>query len=371
MKITLSMKTTAKFIQHTLLISCYLLVTACQNQVDLSYFEPNNQQCFDRNTHGNMMIVDSHHHFRPFGGEALDYQQLIEDISKSGVLFVNGYGIGQTLPQDGPCQFPSKCPTTPIKPTMNSDLDNINNQQQWPTNDIVVNIAMTFFDLNNPEPIKGQIEQLQRQYPNQFRWAGEVNLVKQALFSHGHRPTTKANIIKWQPFMDLLKAQNIPLALHADIGNDKQPTEYLALFDEVLNRYPDNRIVWLHMGISKEQLNLDNKQHIAILSQRLSQYPNLYIDISWRILQDHYFNTEQKRQDYVELLHQFPTRFITGSDFVANKNSKYRHYKRTLSANSGLFPLLNDNAYRQIVLGQNYFKLAQMPYVAPKVCVTN
>ena len=355
--------------QHLLILGVLSLIGGCQNQVDLRYFQPNNTLCYDRQQHNNLMIVDSHHHFRPYGGQALDYQKLIKDINKAGVLFVNGYGIGQTLDKNSQCDFPSKCPEVTIKPTLTNDIANAENRQKWPSDSPIVNLSMSFLDLNKPEIIKQQIEQLQQQYPGVFNWAGEVNLVKQALFSHGHRPTAKEKILKWQPFMELLRKQNIPIAIHADIGNDKEPLKYLPLFDHVLKTYPKNRIIWLHMGVSKEQIQLDPARHIDILTQRLSHYPHLYVDLSWRILHQNYFNTEQKQQQYLDLFHRFPQRFITGSDIVAHKNTSFSHYKNALLGNSSIFSHLNDNAYRLIFLGQNYFKLAQMPYVAPKVCV--
>lgn len=348
-----------------------LLLSACAQQVDLSYFEGDPRKCFNRQKHQNIMIVDAHHHFRPYGGPARDYQQMLSDIRKAGVLFVTGYGIGQTLPQNSQCRYPANCPNTPIKPNIDNDIANANNQQKWPSEQPIVNLSMSFFDLNQPKNIKKRIQQLRQQYPGQFNWAGEVNLVKQALFRHGHQIPNLQTIKHWQPFMDLLADENIPIAIHSDIGNDHQATQYLSLFDNVLNHYPNNIIVWLHMGISKEQLTLPVSQHIDILRQRLIAHPNLYLDLSWRILQENYFNSDENRQLYVDLIHQFPDRFITGSDIVTSKSTNYKDYKGTLRRNSALFPLLNDNAYRSIVLGQNYFKLAQMANVAPMVCITN
>ena len=49
-----------------------------------------------------------------------------------------------------------------------------------------------------------------------------------------------------------LRARGIPLALHADLGNDAAPTRYLPLMEEVLCLYPENVIVWVHMGLSRE-----------------------------------------------------------------------------------------------------------------------
>ena len=37
----------------------------------------------------------------------------------------------------------------------------------------------------------------------------------------------------------------------------------------ILQRYPDNKIVWAHMGLSKELSKMDPKQHIAIMKKAL------------------------------------------------------------------------------------------------------
>ena len=75
--------------------------------------------------------------------------------------------------------------------------------------------------------------------------------------------------------MKVLRARNIPLALHADLGNDEAPTRYLPLIKKVLRLYPDNKIVWMHMGLSRELVDMNVSQHILIVKSLLDHYPNL------------------------------------------------------------------------------------------------
>ena len=56
---------------------------------------------------------------------------------------------------------------------------------------------------------------------------GEVNLVKRVLFDNAHRAVPLAAIAKWAPFMVALRERGMPLAVHADLGNDDAPTQYL------------------------------------------------------------------------------------------------------------------------------------------------
>ena len=62
-----------------------------------------------------------------------------------------------------------------------------------------------------------------------------------------------------------LRARGIPLALHADLGNDAAPTRYLPLMEEVLCLYPENVIVWVHMGLSRELTAMAAAQHVALM----------------------------------------------------------------------------------------------------------
>lgn len=64
---------------------------------------------------------------------------------------------------------------------------------------------------------------LEREYPGLFRWMGEVNLAKQALYNNAHAAVSRETIRRWQPFMAELRERDIPIAIHSDLGNDAQP----------------------------------------------------------------------------------------------------------------------------------------------------
>ena len=111
---------------------------------------------------------------------------------------------------------------------------------------------------------------------------GEVNLVKQALFDNGRAPVPVAAISEWAAFMDVLRERGIPLAIHSDLGNNDNPTRYVPLMEEVMRLYPENPIVWVHMGLSRELTDLDAAQHVELMTAMLDRHPNLMLDISWR-----------------------------------------------------------------------------------------
>ena len=334
----------------------------------LEMFRTEDATCYDRSAQPQTSVVDTHVHFRPFGGPAIPFREVVSYLERTGVLFVNMYGIGQRLPVGSPCTYYLDCPGTPVRPGLTNDFDNAADYVRQAPDGVHVTLSMTFPDLSRPESILPGIKLLEQEYPGIFTWMGEVNLVKQALFSNGHQPVPPAKIPEWAAFMTVLRERGIPLAIHADLGNDEDPTRYLALIQEVLRHYPDNKIVWLHMGLSKELVKMDPGEHIRIMQMLLDRYPNLMVDLSWRVVDDHYFSKPGKRPAYVSFLNRNSERMLPGTDFLASADKDFDVYRTELQITSRDLPLPERRAFRNIALGQNYFRLLGLNYVAPQIC---
>ncbi|WP_052286418.1 amidohydrolase family protein [Streptomyces sp. 769] len=324
--------------------------------------------CYDRATEPYTSAVDSHLHFRPFGGKAIPFDELTGYLRKSGVRHASMYGIGQTLPVNSGCTYYLDCPGTPVTPSMKNDFVNASDYAQEQSKDPELTLSMTFMDLNRPETIPAGIALYDSEYPDMFRWAGEVNLVKQALFPNHHKPATSENIKNWAPFMKTLRERGIPITLHSDLGSNAEPTKYLHLMEEVLRRYPDNKIVWAHMGLSKELSTMNPDEHIRLMQRLLDEHPNLTLDLSWRVLEDQYFSKPGVRAKYASFLDRNPTRAIPGTDFVASRNKDFQVYQEELEVTSRINKALDDTAFRDIALGENYFRLLGIKETAPQVC---
>ena len=335
----------------------------------LAMFEPGpDQACYDRNTLPSTMVVDTHNHFRPFGGAAIPFEETVSYLERTGVLFANVYGIGQSLPFTSGCEYYLDCVGTPAIPSMQNDLANAANLIDYHPDTVVLTLSMTFPDLARPHLIPDQIDRLDRTYEGLFRWMGEVNLVKQALMGNGHVAAPKEVIPEWAPFMEVLRERNIPLAIHSDLGSDDTPFAYVDLMEEVLRLYPDNTIIWMHMGLSRELTTLPAETHIATMQGFLDANPNLYLDISWRVVPDAYFDTPEKRAAYVDFFNANPGRILTGTDFVASHVKTFEVYEEEVEVNSSILADLNDEAFRQIALGESYFRILDLPYRAPDIC---
>ena len=73
-------------------------IAGCASKPTLETFRTDDAPCYDRSVQPQTPVVDSHLHFRPFGGPAIPFSEVVSYLEKTGVLFVNIYGIGQMLP---------------------------------------------------------------------------------------------------------------------------------------------------------------------------------------------------------------------------------------------------------------------------------
>ena len=64
----------------------------------LGMFRTGDAPCYDRTVQPQTSVVDTHLHFRPFGGRAIPFRDVVSYLERTGVLFVNVYGIGQRVP---------------------------------------------------------------------------------------------------------------------------------------------------------------------------------------------------------------------------------------------------------------------------------
>lgn len=370
------MSLTTTLIYSAIALATGSSVAAQESQRPLSMFRKSatERPCYDRSKLPQTTAVDAHMHAYPFGGRAVRYNDLLGYLTQPSIetRFVVLMGIGQTLPYDGACTYYKNCPGTPVVPSIRNDFNNAANWYANPQENIDVTLSMSFPDLTKPADVAEKIRLLDAEYPGLYKWMGEVNLYKYALLPNGFVPPTFEEIANWKAFMEVLRERGIPMGIHLDLGEDGNAARNLPLLQEVLRLYPDNKIVWMHLGISGKDIRPSVEGHIKILSDMLDKYPNLSIDLSASYYDGKsYFDTPEKRAAYVALLNRYPTRFLSGSDFVAGEKKTAADYKKESLLSFDLIPEINDEAFRHIALGQNYFNvtpgLAQK-YEAPKIC---
>ena len=213
--------------------------------------------CFDRATQPYTAVVDSHFHPKPFGGPAMDAQHLWQTFDRLGVRFVNYFGIGQVLELDANCSYYLDCPGVSAIPSIKNDFVNGLEKAAYDPNKIHITLSMTFIDLAHAEHAAETIALYDAEFPGMFTWSGELNMMKQALLGNNAEPASIGSIAGWSEFMKVFRERGVPVTIHSDLGNDAEPTKFLHLMDHALASYPDNKIVWAHMGLSKELTTMD------------------------------------------------------------------------------------------------------------------
>ena len=109
------------------LVLVLAVLTGCVSRPTLETFQIDDAPCYDRSVQSQTSVVDTHVHFRPFGGPAVPFEEVTRYLEETGVRFANIYGIGQTLPATSPCTYYLDCPGTLVTPTLRNDFVNAAN----------------------------------------------------------------------------------------------------------------------------------------------------------------------------------------------------------------------------------------------------
>lgn len=115
---------------------------------------------------------------------------------------------------------------------------------------------------------------------------------------------------------------DLPVMVHSNITSKRERMPlYLEEIEDPLRYFPNVRFIWAHAGTSKELHRHQDKLDFLFdtVKRMLETYPNLYIDLSWTVL-DPYLLNEQgaANAQWVELVSDFPDRFMLGSDVVGS-----------------------------------------------------
>jgi hypothetical protein len=175
----------------------------------------------------------------------------------------------------------------------------------------------------NPTDINA-VEHVQRMldwYPDLWQGIGEIVTRHDELTALTYGEPARANHPALTPIYELAAKHDLPVMLHSNITSAriKEPL-YLAELEEALQNNPKTRFIWAHAGTSNS-INLRNDLHFLDeeIERLLKTYPNLWIDLSWSVLEEHVLNSkEQIKNHWLKILQRYPDRFMLGSDLVGN-----------------------------------------------------
>ena len=118
---------------------------------------------------------------------------------------------------------------------------------------------------------------------------------------------------------------DLPVLLHSNITSKRERNPlYLEELEEALSKNPDVRFIWAHAGTSMElhrhQEELDFLH--PLIKRLLDEHDNLYIDLSWTLLEPYLLDAQGKpNPNWLKLFTDYPTRFVLGSDVVGRFSS--------------------------------------------------
>ena len=169
------------------------------------------------------------------------------------------------------------------------------------------------------------IERMLDLYPGLWQGIGEVFTRHDDLTALTSGDTPRANNEAMNLIYTLAGKRDLPVLVHSNITSKRERNAlYLEEIEQPLRDHPTTRFIWAHAGSSMEihRHQTQMKFLLPTLTRLLETYPNLYVDLSWSVLEPYLLDKQGKpRQGWLDLVQRFPDRFMLGSDVVGRFDS--------------------------------------------------
>jgi hypothetical protein len=177
-------------------------------------------------------------------------------------------------------------------------------------------------DRNAVDHIKRMIDW----YPGFWQAIGEVMTRHDDLTALTYGEVAKADNKALDAVFTFAGQHDLPVFLHSNIGSVwKRDPIYMPEVEEAVKNHPQTRFVWCHAGISRR---IDIPTLTTVLPDLLQKYPNLHVDISWVVFETYLYKDGKPSQDWVNLIEQFPDRFLVGSDKVGHFSDYFKEIQK-------------------------------------------
>lgn len=185
-------------------------------------------------------------------------------------------------------------------------------------------------------------------YPQFWQGIGEIITRHDILTAMTLGEPARANHDALREVYRLAARNDLPVLLHSNITSirDREP-RYLPELEEVLSRHPETRFIWAHAGTSD---SINQRMDLTFLddeiSRLLSQYENLWIDLSWSVFEEYVVTDdgENVHKRWLRIIERYPDRFLIGSDLVGSFGS----LDKKMSEFDVLLDELSDESARKI-----------------------
>lgn len=166
------------------------------------------------------------------------------------------------------------------------------------------------------------IERMLELYPGLWQGIGEVITRHDHLSALMQGEVPRADSEAMMRIYRTAARHDLPVLLHSNITSLREKDLiYLPELERALQKNPKTRFIWAHAGTSAaiNQWQKELPELLATLDRLLHQYDNLWIDLSWSVLEPHILDAKGKpRRAWLELLRRHPDRFMLGSDLVGD-----------------------------------------------------
>ncbi|NWL77866.1 5-oxo-L-prolinase [Pseudomonas taiwanensis] len=156
--------------------------------------------------------------------------------------------------------------------------------------------------------------------PDLWQGIGEVFTRHDNLTALIDGDTPRANNEAMTRVYHLAAEYDLPVLLHSNITSQRERNPlYLQEVEEPLRNHPHVRFIWAHAGASMEIHRHQTKMDFLLptLTRMLEAYPNLFIDLSWSVLEPYLLDADGKPdRRWLKLVERYPDRFMLGSDVV-------------------------------------------------------
>ena len=174
----------------------------------------------------------------------------------------------------------------------------------------------------NDKNADAHIRRMLELHPGIWQGIGEIFTRHDDVTALTEGDTPRANNEALARVYHLAAEFDLPVLLHSNITSKRERNPlYLQELEEPLRNHPHTRFIWAHAGTSMELHRHQEKLEFLLptVKRLLDDYPNLYIDLSWTMLEPYLLDGDGKPDaQWVALVERHPTRFVLGSDVVGH-----------------------------------------------------
>ena len=181
----------------------------------------------------------------------------------------------------------------------------------------------------NPTDGRGvdHIRHMLLSFPGTFSGIGEFSIKKEVVSSKIAGGAANIEDPALGRILDFAAETGLVVLLHCDvdamISADKEQPTYLKALQELFQRHRDAKIIWAHTGLGRYVRA--RPQHTQWLGSLLSQNPNLWVDISWDVVAEQFFDSQGKLlAPWKKWMTEHSRRILFGSDAVAPTDAQYQ-----------------------------------------------